>query len=89
MESVYFKNKNVDYSLCVIDVFTKYTWVKPIKDEKGRTVANGFIKIVHESHRKPTKLWLDLRREFCKKIIQEWLGNNDTLVYSTHKKDSQ
>ena len=26
------KNKNVKYLLCVIDVFTKYEWVKPLKD---------------------------------------------------------
>ena len=28
------KNKNVTYSLCVIVFFTKYVWVKPLKDKK-------------------------------------------------------
>ena len=28
------KNKNVKYLLCVIDVFTKYARVKPLKDKK-------------------------------------------------------
>ena len=28
------KNKNAKYSLCSIDVFTKYAWVKPLKDKK-------------------------------------------------------
>ena len=55
MESMYCKNKNINISLCVIDVFTKYAWVKPIKDKKGETVSNGFIEIVNESHRKPKK----------------------------------
>ena len=32
MESLSSKNKNVKYLLCVIDVFTKYVWVKPLKD---------------------------------------------------------
>ena len=27
MESLFFKNKNVKYLLCFIDVFTKYAWV--------------------------------------------------------------
>ena len=27
-------NKNVEYRLCVIDVFTKYAWAKPLKDKK-------------------------------------------------------
>ena len=34
MSSLSSKNKNVKYS-CVIDVFTKYAWVKkPLKDKK-------------------------------------------------------
>ena len=34
MGSLSSKNKNVQYLLCVIDVFTKYAWVKPLKDKK-------------------------------------------------------
>ena len=45
-ESLSSKNKNVKYLLCIIDVFTKYAWVKPLKDKKGETVLNGFIEIV-------------------------------------------
>ena len=41
------KNRNVKYLLCVIDVFTKCTWVKPLKDKKGKTVFNTSIKIVN------------------------------------------
>ena len=41
------KNKNVKYLLFVIDVFTKYAWVKLLKDKKGKTVLNAFINIVN------------------------------------------
>ena len=34
MRSFSSKNKNVKYLLCVIDVYTKYAWVKPLKDKK-------------------------------------------------------
>ena len=37
MESLSTKNENVKYSLCVIDVFTIYAWVKPLIDKKCRT----------------------------------------------------
>ena len=50
------KNKNIKYLLCVIDIFTKHAWVKPLKDKKGKTVLNAFIEIVNESNRKPNKL---------------------------------
>ena len=41
----------------MIDIFSKYAWVKPWKDKKGKTVLNAFIEIVSESNRKPNKLW--------------------------------
>ena len=84
MESFSSKNKNVKYSLCTIDVFTKYAWVKLLKDKKGKTSLNAFIKIVNESNRKPSKLWVDQGRKFYNKLMQEWLDNNDILIYSTH-----
>ena len=62
MESLSSKNKNVKYLLWIIDVFTKYTWVKPLKDKKGKTVLNAFMEIVNESNQKPNKLWVDQRR---------------------------
>ena len=34
MGSLSSKNKNIKYLLCFIDVFTKYAWVKPLKDTK-------------------------------------------------------
>ena len=51
-----FKNKNIKYLLCVTDIFTKHSWVKPLKDKKGKRVANAFIEIENESNRKPNTL---------------------------------
>ena len=50
----------------------------------GKTVLNVFIKIVNECNCKPNKLWVDQGREFYNKFMQEWLDNNDMLMYSTH-----
>ena len=33
----------------VIDVFTKYAWVKPLRDKKGKRVLHAIIEIVSES----------------------------------------
>ena len=46
MESLSSKKKNVEYLLCVINVFTKHAWVKPLKDKKGKTILNVFIERV-------------------------------------------
>ena len=37
-------NKGTKYLLCVIDLFSKYVWVIPIKDEKGTSIVNAFKK---------------------------------------------
>ena len=60
MESLFPKNKRVKSLSCVIDVFTKYAWVKLLKDKKGKTVLNAFIEIVNESNHKPNELWVNL-----------------------------
>ena len=59
MESLSLKNKNFKYLSCVVDVFTKDAWVKPLRGKNGKTVLKAFIKIVNESNRIPDKLWVD------------------------------
>ena len=81
MESLSFRNKNVKYLLCVIDVFTKNAWLKLLKDKVSETVFNAFIEIVNESNCKPNNH--DQGRAFHDKTVQEWLGNNDILMCST------
>ena len=71
MDSLSSMNKSVKYLLCVIDAFTKYAWVKALKDKKCKTVLNAFTEIVNESNRKPNKLWDDQRGEFYNKLMQE------------------
>ena len=44
--------------IIVIDVFTKYVWVRPLKDIKGKTVLNSFIEIVSESNCKLNRVWV-------------------------------
>ena len=58
MGSLSSKKQGVKYLLFVVDVFIKYAWFKHLKDEKGKTVHNGFIEIVNETNRKPNKLWI-------------------------------
>ena len=62
MEPLFSKNKNVKYLLRVIDVFTKYTWVKLLEEKKDKIVLNTFIEVVNEFNRKPNKLWVDQGR---------------------------
>ena len=49
-------NKIIRFLLCVIDIFSKYTWVIPLVDKNGITITNAFQK---ESNRKPNKIWVE------------------------------
>ena len=71
MGSLSSKKQGIKYLLFVVDVFIKYAWVKPLKDEKGKIVHNGFIETVNESNWKPKKLWVDQRREFYNSPMQK------------------
>ena len=35
-------NKGIRFFLCVIDIFSKYAWVIPLKDKKCVTIINAF-----------------------------------------------
>ena len=48
-------NKEFRFSLCVVDIYSKYAWDFPMKDRKGITITNGFQDILDESRRKPKK----------------------------------
>ena len=51
------------YLLCIIDVFSKYAWVVPIKDKTGKTLVIAF-KSVLKSGRSPKSLQTDKGTEF-------------------------
>ena len=57
-------NKGFKFSLHVIDIYSKYAWVIPLKDKKGITITNAFENILKESNRKPNKTWVGKCSEF-------------------------
>ena len=57
-------NKRLRFLLCVIDIFSKYPWVVPLKDKKGVSIVNAFQKILDDSYIKPNKIWVDKKSEF-------------------------
>ena len=39
-------NKGVSFLLCVIDIFSKYAWVVPLKNKKCVSIVNTFQNIL-------------------------------------------
>ena len=63
-------NRGIQYLSCVIHVFTKYAWVKPLTNKKAKVALDGFIRIVNESKRNPNNLWVDPGGQFYKKFAK-------------------
>ena len=70
--------------MCVIDSFSKYAWVAPLKNKKGGSIANAFQKILDKSGRKTNKIWIDKGSEFYNNSFKKWLKDNDIEMYSIH-----
>ena len=77
-------DKRICFLLCVIDIFSKYAWIIPLKDKKGITITNAFQNILKESNRTSNKIWVDKGNEFYNRSVKSWLEKNDIEMYSTH-----
>ena len=77
-----FKDYNDGYTflLLVIDIFSKYGWVIPLKNKKGETVAEALKNIFEK--RKPEKLWTDKGTEFYNKDVKKLIE-----IYSTENEE--
>ena len=77
-------NKGIRFLLCVIDIFSKYAWVVPLKDKKGISIVKAFQSILKQSNRKPNKIWVDKGSEFYNAYFKKWLRDNNIVMHSTH-----
>ena len=62
-------NNGIKYLLTVIDIFSIFVWIIPIKRKAGPEVANAFLSILKE--RRSSKMWVDKRWEFFNKDFQK------------------
>ena len=74
-------NNGIKYLLMVIDVFSKYGWIVPLKSKTGVDVANALSKIFIE--RRCRKMWVDKGKEFYNKHVKA-LG---IQLYSTENEE--
>ena len=77
-------NKGFRFLICVIDIFSKYVWVVPLKDRKGVSIVNAFQKILDKAARTPNKIWVNKGSEFYNNSFKIRLKENDIAMYSTH-----
>ena len=87
MELISKFNKEICFILCLINIYSKYARVVPLKG-----LLKLFKKILGESNGqvdksegcKPNKIEADEGSEFYNRSMKSWLLDNDTEMYSTH-----
>ncbi|KAK3927010.1 Putative uncharacterized transposon-derived protein, partial [Frankliniella fusca] len=80
-------NDGFSYILCVIDVFSKFAWAVPIKDNSAPSIIKGFQLIFKNTHRRPTRMFSDKGKEYINKTFQKFLKENNITYIHTHNPD--
>ena len=73
------------YLLTIIDVFSKYGWIVPLKTKTGKEVAQVFGELFLNSH--PSRLWTDKGTEFYNQQLKAVLAANNVMLYSTENEE--
>jgi len=84
MQSYSKSNDDIKYLLFVIDVFSRYLWVEPLKDKSANEVAGGFDAILGDTTRHPRRLRTDAATDFTSNTFQKLLKGENISHFVTH-----
>jgi hypothetical protein len=72
MTSLSQQNDGIKFLLIVIDLFSRYLHVRPLKNKTSNIVLEAFQDICNNTI-KPKKLWTDAGKEFCNNLPEQYL----------------
>ena len=78
------EDDGVNYLLVVIDVFSKYVWVRPMENETVHSLLEAFDFVLSEGT-KPEKLRTDKGAEFLNESFRQYLKKKDIQFCTANK----
>ena len=80
---IYYANDNDGYKylLVVIDIFSRYGWVQPLKDKTAKEIVSAFDQILKEG-RIPKRLCTDAAKDFER--FQNYVESKNITHFVTH-----
>ena len=84
MQLISKSNKGFRFLLYVINIYSKYAWVVPLKDKKGVSIVDAFQKTLKKSNRRNCGILVDKGSEFYNSHFKKWFKDNNIEMYSTH-----
>lgn len=77
-------NKGYRYLLVVINVFSKFVWIEPVKNKTAKDVTKAMKKILGQSRNTPNNLQTDRGSEFLNQDFQKLMKEFNINHYSTY-----
>lgn len=75
------ENDHIHYLLFVIDIFSRYLWVRPLKDKTAKSVLAALKEVFGE--RKPIRLRVDKGSEFVNRSVKQFMKDSDVYMFTT------
>ena len=79
-------NNGYKYLLNVIDAFSKYGWIVPLKTKTDKEVALAFRNLFL-GNTAPSRLWTDKGTELYNQQLKAVLAANNVTLYSTENEE--
>jgi IS30 family transposase len=77
-------NNGYNYILTCIDLYSRYAWVKPLKNKTALEVKNAIESIIKEVKAYPQKFYVDEGKEFYNKTLDNLRSKLHIDIYSTY-----
>ena len=76
-------NDGYRYLLVVIDIFSRYGWIEPLKDKTSKEIVKAFDKILKEGCI-PKHLRTDAAKDFTSERFQNYIESKNITHFVTH-----
>lgn len=82
-------NDKFKYLLSVVDVFSRYAWVRVLKKKTGKEVNEAFESIFKSDGRRPRNLQSDKGKEFTSCLSRDFFKKHCINYYTTRNPDTK
>lgn len=78
------ENNGYKYILTCVDVYSRFSFVEPMKSKTGPETAKAIENIIKKASSPPEKIWCDEGREFYNKDVDKLRAKYNISIYSTY-----
>ena len=76
-------NEGYSFLLILIDVFSRFLWIEPIKTKSQNDMKAGFESILSRTTRQPRKLRTDNGKEFTSRAMKQYFKSKNIKAFTT------